>query len=220
MIYIPSCFLLAGFYYLTFRNSPKHAQMLLLVVVICIGISYIPPRETFVLPALALGIIGVFIVIIQSRKAREEKLSLWFAEHGFKQVNYQPADKLFIAPVNGESHYYPYKSTLVVNQETISYILAIRHTLSLSGKTTTVTVDGSFYFNENIDVARLEQKFNAAKSATSHTNLWKSHLRFFDLKDCQIFKPAMGGIVVSWRLPDTIDGYTDRYEWVKNVLQH
>lgn len=57
--YIFSFILISGFYYLIFRNSPKHATIYLVVVAVSFGISFIQPREKFLLLALAFGIIGV-----------------------------------------------------------------------------------------------------------------------------------------------------------------
>ncbi|MBD2703495.1 hypothetical protein IC229_22815 [Spirosoma sp. BT702] len=217
--YLPALLLIGGFYYMTYRNSPQHATLLLVVVAVCTGISYITPREKFTLVGLALGIIGTFVVIIQSRNVREKSLQKWFVEKEFHYIKFGPVEALFTRPRIGTINYYPYKGEIVTDQQEIPCIIALRYSYSTSGKTPSIIADISYYFTEPTDLNLIERKFLNARENTPHTNLWKSHLRFFDLKDCEIFRPAQGGIVVSWRVPDSVEGYTDRYEWIINALQ-
>ncbi|WP_460968624.1 hypothetical protein [Spirosoma migulaei] len=220
LIYFLPALLIAGFYYMTFRNSPKYANIWLLIVIICIGIGFMQPREKFSLVAVALGIIGLFVVVVKSRTSRENEVKKWFAENGFKKVTFSAVEPLFNTPAIGTIRYYPYIGEISNQQEKIPFVMAIRYASSISTNTASIILDCSYYFNGKTGANVLEQKFKTAKENTPHTNLWKSHMRFFDLKDCEIFKPAMGGIVVSWRVPDTVEGYKDRYEWIKNALQN
>lgn len=205
---------------MTFRNSPKYAAIWLLIVVTCIGISFIQPREKFSLLAVAVGIIGLFFVAVKSRNVRENEVQKWFTENGFKKVKFSAVEPLFNTPAIGTIRYYPYIGEIANHQEKIPFVMTIRYTSSISTNATSIILDCSYYFNGKIGTNVLEQKFKTAKENTPHTNLWKSHMRFFDLKDCEIFKPTMGGIVVSWRVPDTVEGYSDRYDWIKNALQN
>ena len=220
LIYFLPLLLLAGFYYMTFRNSPKYANILLLIVLVCIGISYIQPREKFSLIGVGLGIVGLFVVAIKSRNVREDLIQKWFTENGFKRVQFSAVEPLFITPAIGTISYYPYVGKIANHQEGIPFVMVIRYASSNSNNTVSIILDCSYYFNGKIGTDILEQKFKIAKENTPHTDLWKSHMRFFDLKDCEIFKPATGGIAVSWRVPDTVEGYRDRYEWIKNALQN
>ncbi|MVM40497.1 hypothetical protein GO730_27240 [Spirosoma sp. HMF3257] len=212
--------MIVGFYYMTFRNSPKYANIWLLIVVICIGISYIQPREDFSLVAVGLGIVGLFVVAIQSRNVREDAIQKWFSANGFKRVTFSAVEPLFNTPAIGTINYYPYIGEVINHREKIPFVMVIRYASSNSNNTVSIILDCSYYFNGKVGTDVLEQKFKTARENTPHTDLWKSHMRFFDLKDCEILKPAMGGIVVSWRVPDTVEGYSDRYEWIKDALQH
>lgn len=218
--YIFSALLIGGFYYLTFKNSPKHANLLLLMVAISFGIGLIEPREKSTLIGLAFGIVSVFVLIIRSRKARERTVQKWFLTNGFRRITFPAVAALFKTPATDNIAYFPYEGKMAYNGQTITFIQAIRYSSTPSGKYNTVILDCSYYFKENVPIDLLEQKFKIAQENTPHTNLWKSHMRFFDLKDCEIFKPAMGGIVVSWRLPDSIGAYGERFQWIKNALQY
>jgi len=212
--YIIFALLLAGFFYLTYKNSPRHAWMLLAVIALSIGIWFIKPIQMFSL----LGIAGLLIIMILSVKARQKSIQRWLAQNGFVRTNI-PSGRVFFASEDvGNKSYVAYSNRFALNNKTIPFLLILRYTTQWTGKTTTVVVNCSYYFNENVDTAVLQQQFAQAKENTPHTGLLKSQLHFFDLKHCDVFMPSMGGIAVSWRVPDTVQGYSERYQWIKNVI--
>lgn len=218
--YIPFSILLAGFFYLTYKNSPKHAWILLVIVAVAVGISFIKPLEKYLLIDVGLAIIGVFVVIIKSRNVREKAVKKWFAANGFRIAEVPFVKALFNNPVIGTNNYYAYKNVMNYKGKIVPFILGISHHSSFSGKTPTIIFHCAYYFKEEVDADELQQKFNAAKEATPHTNMFKSQLRYFDLKDCDIFKPVTGGVAVRWKVPHSSNGYNERFEWIKKAVDN
>ncbi|GAB3699493.1 hypothetical protein GCM10027592_25620 [Spirosoma flavus] len=217
--YLPGLLLIGGFTYLTYQNSPKHAMWLLGIVVGSILIGYLTPREKTILIGAAIGIVGVFVVMVQSRNVRERSLSDWFAEKEFRWTEFSAVKSLFNTATAGRISYSTYTGNLIINQQKISCLMATRYSTTTVNNSVSIILDFSYYFSDPESIDLFEQKFITAKENTPHTNLWKSQLRFFDLKDCEIFRPSIGGLVVSWRTPATLDGYNDRYNWIINALQ-
>jgi hypothetical protein len=207
--------LIGGLYYLTFKNSPKHANILLLIVASGFGLSFIKPVENYLLLILALGIVAVFIVIIQSRKARDLTLYNLLIDTGFRRIEFPFVETLFNKPASTILRHLSYKGELTGYQQNIPFVMVIRYSSLPSGKTTRIIVECSYYFNEKIDVDLLFDKFKIAKENTANPRLWQRNL-----KSCDIFRPAIGGIVVNWSVSDAIEGYRERHEWIKNALQN
>ncbi|MES2776214.1 MAG: hypothetical protein V4722_18705 [Bacteroidota bacterium] len=219
--YIFSFLLLAGFFYMFYRNSPKHAYMFLGMIAICVGIFYINPGNKFTtLGSLAFGIVGLFTIAILSRRVREDAIQKWFAENGFKVIPFPGTKDLFAGQLIGTNDYYAYSGELANGQKKLPFILGVSYHSHRSGNTSTIEFHCAYYFNTNTATAMLEQKFLHAKDNTPGTNFARSQFGYFDLKKCDIIKPAMGGIAVRWRVPHTVKGYSERYEWIKNALNN
>lgn len=77
----------------------------------------------------------------------------------------------------------------------------------------------AYYFDMNADADLLEKIFLQKKELTPETSWLKSQGGYFDLKNCLIHRPPMGGVAVVWRFPHTIKGYDERYEWIKDALR-
>lgn len=218
LIYIAPSILLLGFFYMTYKNSPKYAWILLAIVAVSVILSFVKPLEKFRLIEVGLTIIAVFVIVILSRKAREKNVENWFVRKGFKKADVPYVKELFIDHLIGSNNYYAYENELYYQQKKIPYVLGINCHAYNSGKTPTLIFYCAYYFRDGVDVELLQQQFTAAKEATMHTNMFKSQLRYFDLKGCDIFKPAMGGIVARWKVPHSVEGYNDRFEWINKAL--
>ncbi len=216
--YIPFSILILGFFYLTYKNSPKHAWILLAIVAVSVGIGFIKPLEKYMLIDVVLAIVGIFIVIIQSRKVREKSIQNWFAANGFRSADVPFVKALFNDTVIGTNNYYAYKNELIYGGKKIPFVLGVRSHSQISGKIPTINFHCAYYFKEGIDADTLQQKLMVAKEATPHTGLLKSQLRYFDLKDCDIVKQSIGGVVIRWKVPHSVEGYSERFEWIKKTF--
>ncbi|GAB3988830.1 hypothetical protein GCM10028807_12340 [Spirosoma daeguense] len=194
--------------------------MLVIIVVTSVLIGFIEPRQKFTLVGLAIGIVGVFVVMVQSRNVRESNLRSWFSENGFRRIEFDRAKNLFNTASTGTISYSIYQGFLPINKDNSPCILALRYSSRQNNNSVQMTLDFSYYFTKSANIDWLEENFKKVRNETLHTNLWKSQLRYFDLKDCEIFRPAIGGLVVSWRTPATVVGYTDRFQWIINALKN
>lgn len=218
LVYILPLLLLTGFFYIVYRNSPKHAWLMLGVIAASLLVCIIKPSRIFFPIGLFGGLIAFFIVIIKSRNVRERSVQKWFADQGFKRKDFPFLKELFDNYAIGTNEFYSYTNELLFEQKKIPYILAVNYRSHRSNNSTSITFHCTYFFNEQVDVDLLEQKFKAAKNATPSTNLFKSQLGYFNKKSCEIFRPAMGGVAVRWRVPHSVEGYNDRYEWIKSAF--
>lgn len=209
--YISGFVFIALAYWITYRNSPKYANILLGIVVLSIIIAQIKPIQML----SVLGFFGVLAVMVMSRFARDKEISGWFRERGFVPTQFQNADALFQNnPVNGSIIYTNYKA----NINGFDCLFSEQFNSYRTANTTSVVVHCSYYFDEKSDLDDLEMKFLTQKEKTAKANLIDSQFGYFELKNCQIFRPKIGGLAVSWRFPTTIEGYNTRYEWIKEAL--
>lgn len=211
LIYILELLLVAGAFWITYQNSPQYAYILLGIVVVSHVVAQFKPIQLYSL----LGIVGVLVVMVMSRSVREKAIGQWLSDHQFSYTKFSAASQLFNqADLSGSTTYASYLSRI---GET-PLLLSLRYHSQQSGNTRAITVHCAYYFKGKLDINELEQRFLKQKENTPKTNLLKSQLGYFDLKSCEIYKPAMGGIAVIWRFPPTIEGYTERYEWIKDAL--
>ena len=209
--YIAGLVFVALAYWITYRNSPKYANILLGIVVLSIIIAQIKPIQML----SVLGFFGVLAVMVMSRFAREKEISGWFREHHFRPTQFLNASNLFSHnPNTGSIIYHNY----LTNINGINCLYSEQYNSYNSGNNPSLVVHCSYYFNGKLSVDELERKFIVQKEKTEKTGFIESQLGYFDLKDCTIFRPNIGGVAVSWRFPTTIEGYNTRYEWIKEAL--
>jgi hypothetical protein len=203
--------LLGGFFWLTWINSRRHAYILLAIAAASIVVAQIKGVQLLSL----LGILGMLGVMVASRFAREKSILQWLAHHGFAPAQFNKGPALFPnLSTQGSVSYAHYK----VRIAGMPCLFTERRQSYRSGNTSSLVVHCAYYFSENANTDALEATFLKHKSNTPKANWRKSQLGYFNLSDYEVFKPAMGGIVVSWRLPATIKGFSERYEWVKQAL--
>jgi hypothetical protein len=212
-----SVILIGGAFWMTYRNSPKHGYMVLGVVALSFVVGQIKDIQMFSL----LGIVGVLVLMVMSRNVREKAIQNWLQENHFVFAkNENGANKFANNSAIGSNRYYCYKNEILLHNQRVPFDFVIRMNTTRINNTSSLVIHSSFYFQENMDVAAVEQKLLKAKENTPKSHFAHSHFGYFDLKDCEIFRPAQGGVAVCWRTPDTVEGYNERYEWVKNALNH
>lgn len=210
--YIVGTIFIAGAYWITYMNSPKYANVLLGVAIFSLIIAQIKPIQMFSL----LGIVGVLVVMVMSRFEREKAISQWYEEHHFTLTKFTNAPVLFrYHSSNGTTIY----TNFLTKIEDVPCLFSEQYHSYRSGNTSSVVVHCSYYFNGKIDINELERRFIQQKNDTPKSGFFRSQGNYFNLKNCDIFKPEMGGIVVSWRLQTTVNGYNERYEWIKDALK-
>ncbi len=202
--------LTAMLYGITYMNSHKYANIILATVVLSLIIGKIEAIQMFSL----LGIVVVIVVMIKSASVRKKDIETWFAEKGFRQIEVPYTASLFNHQLFGTNIYSIYQAEM----EKIPFQLAIQYNSNRSNNTPSIVFYCSFYFQNGIDLDKFEQKIKQLKDQTPNTNWLKSQFGFFNLKACEIFRPPIGGVVICWRVPDTVSGYNERYEWVKNAI--
>lgn len=211
LIYIVLALLVACFYWITNLNSRKRANLLLVVALVSVGLAQIKGLQMFSL----LGILGVLGIMVASRFSRDKDIKKWLSANEFTPVQLDNTPALFAHLPNDRSIVYAtYQGT--VAHEPCFY--AERYYTYRSGNTTSLVVHCTYYFTGKTSADVLEKRFVAKQENTPKPHWFKSQFGYFSLKDCAIFRPAMGGIAVCWRLPTTIAGYQERYEWIEEAL--
>lgn len=204
--------LIGGAFWMTYRNSPKHGYILLGIVALSFVIGQIKGLQMYSL----LGILGVLGIMVMSRNVREKNIQNWLIEKGFiYQKNENGTAKFNDNSLNGNNRFYCYKNKIIVNNQEVTFDFTIRMNTAQVGGKSQMVIHCSFYFPENINVNLIEQKLLKAKESTPKSNFFNSQFGYFDMKDCEIFRPKTGGIAIAWRTPDTVEGYNERYEWIK-----
>ena len=210
--YLLSIIFIAGAYRLTYLNSPKFANMLLAIVLLSWIIAQFKQLQLWSL----LGIVGCLVVFVMSRFEREKAISKWYLDHHFTKTNFTKAPALFpYAAQHGTVIYSNFLTTI----EGLPCLFSEQYHSYRTGPTASVVVRCSYYFNGARDVNDLEKRFLRQKSKSKTTD-FERLFNYFSLQNCDIIKPEMGGIVVSWRLQTTVAGYTEKYEWVKQALRN
>jgi hypothetical protein len=213
--YIISAFLFSLFFYITYKNSPKHAYILIGIIGLSIGVWFIKPIQMYSL----LGIVGVLTVMLMSRGAREKRIQQWFFANGFYRNNDVTNPEAFFNDViAGNKTYQAYKKDIDFLGRTMPVTFVLRYNIYNSGRSMSLVVHCCYFFREYANIPSLEQKLLHAQQQTPPTNLIKSQFHYFDLKASTIFKPAMGGIAITWRVPHSVQGYKERYDWIRNAL--
>jgi hypothetical protein len=211
VFYIMLVILVGVFYWITRINSRRHANMLLLVAALSVVVSQIKGLQMFSL----LGILGVLGIMVASRFSRDKDIGQWLADRGFTIIPFTDAAELFAHLPNDRSASYTTYQGKVSNQPCI---FSVRYHSYRSGNTTSLVVHCTYCFPEKTGAETLVQRFLNKKENTPKAPWYKSQLGYFNLNQCEIFKPTMGGIAVCWRLPTTIAGYQERYDWVEEAL--
>ena len=211
--------LLAGFFYIIYRNSPKHAYLLLAIVAASILTGNLPPARIFFPVSLAMGVVGLFAMAILSRNVRLLTIQNWFSANGFTTVDFPLAKSFFSDYAVGTSDCWCYKNVLESDGERIPFYLAVHCHTHRSNNSTSIVFHCAFYFSDGLDIAVLEQKCKMAKERTRRTNLLKSQFGYFNIKACDIFRAANDDLVVRWRVPHTQQGYSDRFKWIQQALE-
>lgn len=208
--YIMGLFFIGGAYWMTYINSPKYAYFLVGIVLFSFIIAQIKPIQMFSL----LGIVACFVVMVKSQSARKKDNEAWFVSKDLRRIEVANTSTLFNHEVWGTNVYSAYQGKM----GEVPFVLGIKYHSHRNNNMTSIEFFCSYYFYQNIDINTLEKKLIELKEQTPHTNFFKSQFRYFDMKSCEIFRPKMGGIVITWRVPDTVAGYNERYEWVKKAL--
>ncbi len=209
--YILSLVFLAGAYRLTYLNSPKYAHILLAIVILSWVIAQFKQIQLWAL----LGIVGCLVVMVMSRFEREKDLNEWYLDHNFIKTNFTKAPALFPYHSNNGTIVY---SNFLTTIEGFPCLFSEQFHSYRIGSTASVVVRCSYYFNGKADLNDLEKRFVQHKRITSKSAFFERPFQYFSLEDCDIFKPEMGGIVVSWRLQTTVAGYAEKYEWIRQAL--
>ena len=209
--------LIAGLFFIIFKNSPKHGYYFLMLICFCVVISFIKVIQLW---SVLVGIIGLFILAIQSRKVREQNVLEWFVNNGFVATNFPSVKSLFDASIAGTNNCWAYKNELITRDGKIPFLLAISCHSQRSSNTTTIVYHCAYYFKEGIEADSLEKKLQLAKKNTPRTNFLTSQFGYFNVKDVAILRPATGGVVARWRVPHSPAGYAKRFEWIKNAINN
>lgn len=213
ILLITSSLFMAGAYGITYLNSPRYANIMLGIVALSFLIAQIEAIQMVSL----LGIVGVLVVMVKSRSEREKSIQCWFAEQGFKPVQATQGPVLFKdQPVLGTVQYTAYQNEMAG----ISFQLVVRYHSYRTGNSPSIVLHSCFYFGDPGKAESLAQTFADLRDKTPHSNFLTSQFRYFDLKAADILKPETGGVAVCWRVPDTVRGYTDRYEWVRKAVSN
>jgi hypothetical protein len=215
LLLVLAAILIGGAFWMTYRNSPKHAYILLGVVALSFIIGQIKSIQMFSL----LGIVGVLVLMVMSRGVREKAVQTWLQENHFVFVkNENGPEKFQDSSLNGSSRFFCYNNKVTADNQAIPFVYTIRFNTAQVANRSSVTVHCSYYFREGIDVNALEKQLLKAKENTAKSHLVDSHFGYFDMKDCEIFRTTQGGVCIGWRTPDTPEGYNERYEWIKQAL--
>lgn len=211
--YILGILFIAGACWITYLNSPKYAYFILIIAIFSLIIAQIKSIQLFSL----LGIVAGFVIMVKSQTIRKREVETWFSSNGFQSIEVSNAADLFSYNTTlGTNIYTAYQAK--VNE--IPFVFGIKYHSHRSGNISIIEFYCSYYFYQNIDLDTLELQYKRLKEQTPHTNLFKSQFGYFDLKDCEIFRLKNGAVVVSWRVPDSVAGYEERYEWIKKALNN